>query len=273
MDTFIVLAGGYWHQSVKPSMGGMQVDPNDGDAKRTVDYIVKVKGLPDHFLAPVEISRRKRFYCETCRRWITEDEIEGKTGCFVAKDHKVRMEFRDVEVWEPGAMDRYVIPKHKWISPCVRLFLNNSKGIDKWRDIWRYVEGSFPTTKRLKPDFLPVAVGNKNAWEITEEEVPVIDLSSAYEGSPTPADNLVLEWTTVKNWNKESITVADQQLFERAPEKPLAVDKEKDKVGNSQETTTIPVDYNTPTKCDVCGKECRGRVGMLSHKRRAHPGG
>lgn len=264
MDTYIVLAGGYWHMSKRTDMGGMQVDENDGDAKRTVDYIIKVKGLPDSFLKPVEIIRKNRFYCETCHRWIKEVEIEQKTGCFVAKEHKVRMEYRDIEAFETGVFDRYYIERQKWITPCIRIFLNHSKGISKWRDIWRYIEMTFPTTKRLKPEYMPVAVGTKNSWEVTESDVPVIDLSFAYRAEEVEED-LVNDWTTLKEWSKDSVVVTPQVKFVRPPEVKRGRPKKEDVV---DETTMIP--SPEMMKCDVCGISCKGAFGLRMHKFQKH---
>ena len=63
----------------------------------------------------------------------------------------------------------------RWLNPCFRIMLNHQKGMDKWADIWRYVDGTLPLSVQRR-NKMPAAVGDRRQWSIMEDEVPVIDL-------------------------------------------------------------------------------------------------
>lgn len=170
----IVLAGGYWALSKKQDMGGFQVNPND-DRYKTVDYIVKIQGLPrDYF--KVSTKEKRKYFCNTCKRFVSEWEMERREGCYT---HPLRMDLIREEDWPRYSFERYNpprIPFLKSAQDCYRIWLDNGQGQQKWRDIWRYIVQTYPPNKRLIPDLLPVPLGNIIQLEIREEDIPVIVL-------------------------------------------------------------------------------------------------
>lgn len=174
-SVYLVLAGGFWNLSKKQDLAGYQVDAND-KAKASVDYIIKMNNLPEEFIKHSETKRKYTYFCEQCKRYVTETEWEEKRGCVARKGHDITEDFTDINLYQPGIFDQYSIPRMKWLKPCFRIFMNHSKGIDKWRDIWRYVVQTTPPTTRLVPDLLPVAVGDRMQWLVQPDDVPVIQL-------------------------------------------------------------------------------------------------
>jgi len=242
IDTYIVLAGGYWHQARKPDMGGVQVDPKD-KAKRTVDYVIKILGLPKDFVAPEETKRKFRFYCNTCQRWIKEIEVEQRVGCITDKNHDVRAEYRDVKVWSTS-FDEYNPTRVKWMRPCHRVFVNTGKGLEKWRRIWQYVQANIPTNIRLM-DYMPKAVGTKNQWELMDDDVPVIDLREAL-ASYRP--EIVKEDWKKTTFNRDKGEWKPQEMVKPAEEQKAKLDL---------------------IKCDVCGKLVE-RKDYAEHLKNVH---
>lgn len=170
----IVLAGGYWALSKKQDMGGFQVNPND-DRYKTVDYIVKIQGLPrDYF--KVSTKEKRKYFCNTCKRSVSEWEMERREGCYT---HPLKMDLIQEEDWPRYSFERYnpvKIPFLRTAPDCYRIWLDNGQGQQKWRDIWRYVTQTYPPNKRLVPDLLPVPLGNIMQLEISETDIPVIVL-------------------------------------------------------------------------------------------------
>ena len=211
METYIVLAGGFRDMSVKPDICGYEVDSRNKSATREVDYVVKVKGLPDNLFKPVQVKRVYKHFCKTCNRIVPSEEVKARMGCFVEQDCEVVSQWKDVEVWENGVCDKYYIPTQPWISPCYRIFLNNGRGIEKWKTIWNYIKGVYPPTKMLVPDNAPRAVGNRIQWTLTINDVPCIDLTGQEEKKEVD-----------DGWSKpEELVVAP----EKAPEELFECDK------------------------------------------------
>lgn len=237
MDVFIVLSGGYWGLSAKPDMGGIAVNRKDAENKATVDYIIKVNNIPNNFFSPVEVIREFRYYCELCKRWVSESEIENKRGCFTNHERHLRTEYRDVKGYDAYEFTEYKIDRYKWIKPCYRINLGVEKGINKWREIWRYIEMMYPPNEkpRLKPDLMPVAVGGRREWTVTEEEVPVIKLPKSENDEQTP--EITSEW---------KVMIAPK------------IDERKDRKAEE----LMP--------CDICGKEFGGAKALRMHKWSAH---
>ena len=183
MDTYVILAGGYWTLSKKQDLGNYQVDAQD-KGKATCDYLIKLVGIPDSFFEPVETKRRYDYFCKTCKRYVTETEYLEKKGCMSRPDHEIEEQFDDIPMYLPGIFDKYSIPKIKWMNPCFRIFVNHGKGVERWRDLWRYVTMTMPPSARIVPDLLPKAVGNKMQWLISEDEVPTIVFPGHEEEEP-----------------------------------------------------------------------------------------
>jgi len=245
MDTYIVLAGGYYHLSRNPEIGGAQVDPEDAENRETVDYIIRVNGLPNAFFKPTEIKRRYRYYCNTCERWVHSEEVKNNIGCIVLKEHNVTMQYLDVPEWEQGAVDRYAIERQKWMDPCYRIFLSHSKGKNKWIDIWRYIDRALPITVR-RSDKMAVAVGDRRQWTVAPGDIPVIDLPYDPKTDPDPEP---------RGFDKEWRNIEFKRKLDTAP----AAEQEK----------KTPAEDET-IECQACGAQVKGRKGLFAHMLSAH---
>lgn len=238
MDTYILLVGGYRQLAHKPDMGGERVDANDAE-RETSDYIIKIKGLPGKFLKPTEKQRFNRHYCETCKRVVPKKETDSRTGCVFEKDHIVTSQYTEEDVYETQVYDK-VAHKIKWLTPCHRIFINNSKGVAVWKDIWRWVTMSLPATKR---PLMPKAVGNKRQWTIEQDEVPVMDFSEIPEEAEIADDG---KWKT----DKTAVPIKEVVL----PKKDVA-----------EEVKEILAPVIEMAICEVCGKEVQ-RNKINAHK-------
>jgi hypothetical protein len=158
---YFVLAGGYWGKSAE---FGKQVDPKTNDMGKVADYIVRIEGLPAEMLKPAQVKVHRIYHCDICDRDISEGEMEQKFGCFGHKNTA-----RDVrtEQWDNGIFEAYTIKNKRWLSPMYRIWTNNEQGMDKWRQIMRYIEHNYPANKVMP---LPIAMARGNEF-VSEEEV------------------------------------------------------------------------------------------------------
>lgn len=175
---YIVLVGGFWAVSRKEF--GRQVDPDSEAKDKLVDYIIQIEGLPESFLAPEEIVTNYTYYCETCQRKVPEWEIERREGCGL---HNPTRKGINREVFRNGVYNKYNIPKKAWMSNGYRIWMSNEQGLEKWRQIWRYIERIYPAHKIVP---LPKRVGTMREWNIEKEEVPLIDLFVPTKETSTP---------------------------------------------------------------------------------------
>lgn len=183
---YFVLAGGYWGVSGREF--NRQVDPQADGRNKNVDYIIRIDGLPVEFFKPEDIQYHSTYFCKTCKRPIPEWEIERKEGCW---SHEKERRDTEIRVYPSAAYEEYSIPKKSWLSPTFRVWMNNEQGLDKWRQVWRYVEHNYPPTKILPQ---PKAVGTLRSWTIeSSEDVPMILLASAQEEEPKPLKRIITE--------------------------------------------------------------------------------
>ena len=171
----------FWGLSHKPEVLGFQVDqsagdPNDNGSKVTSDYIIKINNLPDEWFKPEETKRTYTYTCKTCNRTVPEWERRDKSGCYANKNCVIEETPKDVEIWDSGVFSKYNVPKLKWLTPCYRIFLNNSKGLNKWVQIWSYAVKTISPTTRLIPDLIPVAMGTRITMDIGPEAIKEITL-------------------------------------------------------------------------------------------------
>jgi len=215
---YLILAGGLWGVS-KQLFNGRQIDPEAGQEKMC-DYVIAIKGLPDNMFQPEELNRHRVWKCEHCNRPISESEMEGKWGCFAHKKSFTEI-VRDK--WRVDVFEKYSIPRKKWMNPCYRVWLNNEQGMEKFREIWRYVDRNFPSNKTMP---MPKVVGNKIQWLVEESEVPFIDLSEQeVPDKVEPAPEVRVEKKEVKSYiceicdkewdNKNSLRIHKMHCLKR----------------------------------------------------------
>lgn len=166
---YFVIAGGF--AGVQGELTGRRADYGEGD--RLVDYIIKIEGLPVEFFNPESVHIHKKYYCQQCKRYASEGEIEAKLGCYT---HPLKIEEEIENKWNKSIFEEYKIATQRWVAPAFRIWVNNEQGKEKFRLIWKYIESNFPAHKTIP---LPVPVGNKMQWLVTSDDVPRIDLKQA----------------------------------------------------------------------------------------------
>jgi len=227
---YLILAGGFWN-AYRKAFGRIPFT-DDSEGARLADCIIKIEGLPESMLAPIDKEYRDKYWCGTCEKPIPSWEMEQKYGCY---NHKVVTHSTEVPVYPAQAYEPYTIPRFKWLSPMMRIWVNNVQGLDKFKQIWRYVESKYPATK-LPP--LPKPVGNKKEWTIfAPEDIDVIYLNGLDKDElPQP-----------------------QSIAEVHSESELVKPRTKKNKRN------FPI-----VKCDICGKECKGNGILSLHKKQYH---
>lgn len=176
MDITLMLAGGYWGQARKIYK---EVDPDMDRENRGVDYVIKIKGLPEYFL-PAEEKKIVKYFCETCKKQVPEWEVENKVGCFAL--HKCSQEIK-AEKSYPGYLyspiDSERAKKKKFLSDGMILWVNNPEGAKIAERIFKYVQSRIPSDE-IMPS--PVPLGTKNGYLIeSADEIPCVDVSATFE--------------------------------------------------------------------------------------------
>lgn len=166
---YLVLAGGFWGKS---RHFGRQVDPDLDSGDKMGDYVIRIEGLPEELISPEDWREKKTYICAVCGdRVVPEWEIEKREGCFL---HQPKITKREMlPSYRRDVFEDYAPKKITFMRPCFRIWLNNEQGEEKFRQIWRYVEMNYPSTKIIPS---PVIMGNKRELTIEEEQIPFIDL-------------------------------------------------------------------------------------------------
>lgn len=235
---YIVLANGFWAVSRKEF--GRQVDPDIDSKNKLVDYIIRIEGLPDEFMKPEEITYHYTYHCDKCQRIVPEWEVERRQGCGL---HNPRREGRKIEVFRNGVYAKYEIPKKTWMNPAYRIWLNNEQGLEKWRQIWRYIERVYPPHKVVP---LPMRVGGLRDWTIEKEEIPFIDLRVEIN---TPPEEL--------NTKKDIPVIPDTPIKQDIPETPKAEEPKFTFAEKPKQTLTV--------KCPECDKNFFKKSQLAMH--------
>jgi hypothetical protein len=248
---YFVLACGYWHQSRKPDLGPGQVDTNLDESNRGVDYIVKIHGLPDDFVKPSSITKMVKYWCKKCNSVVPSWDMEKKNGCFFHDPEPQVIE--EVPEYERGIFEPYTCqhPAAKWLNKekAFRIFLDNQQGIEKWRQIWRYVQQKYPATKSLAA-VAPVRVGDRRQWLISIEDVPTIDLTE--EG----LINLQTEQIELVKRQKADEIINYREEIIKLKEQLAEVKKERAKVNK--------------IVCAYCGFSCSKPTTYRAHLKAKH---
>lgn len=173
MDVTLVLVGGYWGASKKLYK---PVDPDMDKESRGVDYLLRVKGLPEEFL-PAEKRKVVKYICTQCEKPVPEWEVENKIGCF--QMHKCKQEITFVDEY-PGYIYAPVNPdlakKKKFLKDGIVIWISNPEGYKTAERIFNYIQKRLPATEVMPS---PVAAGVKSGWTIdSEEDIPLIDITT-----------------------------------------------------------------------------------------------
>jgi len=171
-----MLAGGYWGQAEKIYE---KVDPDLDRENRGVDYVIRIKGLPDRFL-PADEKKVIKYFCETCKKAVPEWEVENKVGCFAL--HRCVQQISAVKDY-PGYLyspiDSERAKKKKFLSDGFIVWVNNPEGVKIVQKIFRYAQSRIPKTEKMPS---PVPLGTKNGFIIEDkEEIPLVDISESFE--------------------------------------------------------------------------------------------
>jgi predicted SprT family Zn-dependent metalloprotease len=168
---YFVLAGGFPAVSEKITGRRMDLSPEE----RIVDFIIQIDGLPKEFFIPTQITRKKSYYCNQCKREVPDVEVELRTGCFM---HGLEVKEKLVESWDTAVFEQYEISTLRYLKPMYRIWLHNSQGEEKWRLIYKYIQTHYPAHKMI-PE--PIPTGNRQQWLATIETIPYIDLNTSSE--------------------------------------------------------------------------------------------
>lgn len=173
MDLTLILAGGYWSVSKKLHE---PVDIENSAEDRGVDYALRIKGLPAHFL-PAEDKKVIKYHCTQCNSPVPEWEVEHKTGCF--QNHKCRQEVTTEKEW-PTFLYHPVKDELKKKKPVLAdgmvLYVNQPNGYQIAQKIFKFVERSLPKGESMPK---PVALGTKNGFIIDSvDDIPLVDITS-----------------------------------------------------------------------------------------------
>lgn len=174
MNFTLVIAGGYWGLSKKLHK---QVDPDNDAMDRGVDYVLRIKGLPDHFL-PTEKKVKQSYFCTQCQKLVPEWEVENKVGCYQL--HKCEQHLSTEDEWPMyvyGPVNEQIKKKKSALADGIVLWVNNPQGLMKLEQIFNYIEKSLPAGQVMPT---PVAVGTHSGWVIeSKDDIPLVELPNA----------------------------------------------------------------------------------------------
>lgn len=186
---YLVLAGGFWGKS---RLFGRQVDPDLDSGDKMGDYVIKIEGLPEEFIQPEGWKEKKTLVCRACGgRNVPEWEIDKREGCFLHQPEVTKREM--LPDYRRDVFEDYAPKKITFLRPCYRLWMNNEQGLEKWRQIWRHIEMTYPSTKVIP---MPIIMGTKRELTIEEDLVPLIDLRT--EEKTVNTEGKTLERVTCK---------------------------------------------------------------------------
>jgi hypothetical protein len=238
MKKTFFLVGGFWGFFRREY--GRTLESRD-DSEKMSDWIVSVNGLPDEFFKPAEVRSVRRYFCKQCQRHVSEWEMERKEGCYF---HDLKQEETKKVIWFSGIFEAYpeVLVKKPWITDPYRIWFNNENGMEKFREIWRYIDRNWPATMTL---VLPVPFGNKQSVYIeNENDIPLID---------------ILKYKVILDEQKEKVEAQEAVKLEELAKEPPAP---------GSAPGELP--YTSDFKCRTCGKQLSGLTGAVAHCRLAH---
>jgi hypothetical protein len=183
---FLILSGGFWKRM--RDLCGRRDHENRNPESATIDYIIRIDGLPKDFLEPLSIDYKMTYFCKTCRRPVPEWEIKRAIGCFA---HDLERTSTPVAQYNESAFEPYSIPRIKWMNPCMRIWITHNEGYDKFQEIWKYVDYNFVSTPEQRIPPLPKPVGTRREWRIVDaSDVPTIILNNGGGEMTTKIESL-----------------------------------------------------------------------------------
>lgn len=258
---YFVLAGGFYGMSYKPEIWGFR-PIQLGDADRGVDFVINIKGIPEELYKPEGVRVRYKYYCQKCKAYVPEWDMEQKKGCFF---HDPEPQREEVPEWRTGVLEEYNPSRVQWLKGSIRIWLDSGPGQEKWMAIKRYIEQKFPATKSLST-VTPRPVGTRKEWTLSQEEIPVIDLTDGGTTIEPAVPQATYPAETVEKLIRRVVELenklAGNNVQTKSTDKQKSIPASGRLDGENKRSKTLV--------CEICGEQCRGSLGYYNHRKFKH---